>query len=190
MLEWMRNNSFLEDIPVIMISSDENNGSRTKGIQFRRGRILFQEPFDRIYCQKTCGEYHQIICQHRKLFSMLTQQQKEEKANNFMLISILSHIVEFRNGESGAHVLHIQAITRLQEISSKYTMSNEEMERIVLGAALHDIGKISIPSSVLNKPGKLTKEEFDLMKTHTTIGAYILDESAYFQGKSSDSGGT
>lgn len=185
-LEWMRNNSLLEEIPVIMISSDENNSNIQKAYNLGVTDFI-PRPFDRYIVKRRVENTIRLYAKQRKLFSMLTQQQKEEKANNFMLIGILSHIVEFRNGESGAHVLHIQAITRLllkrlQEISSKYTMSNEEMERIVLGAALHDIGKISIPSSILNKPGKLTKEEFDLMKTHTTIGAYILDELSVFKG--------
>lgn len=96
------------------------------------------------------------------------------------MVTVLSHIVEFRNGESGAHVLHIQRITELLlehigEMHPEYKYSAEEIAKYSLASALHDIGKIAIPNEILNKPGRLTDEEFAIMKTHTTLGAQMLE---------------
>ena len=96
-----------------------------------------------------------------------------------MMISILSQIVEFRNGESGAHVLHINIITelileRLIQKTDQYDLSSSVRRMIVTASALHDIGKIGIPDRILNKPEKLTDEEYGIMKSHVTKGAEIL----------------
>lgn len=100
------------------------------------------------------------------------------------MITILSHIVEFRNGESGMHVMNIGTLTEilLNQISKKddkYYLPYAERDLIVKASALHDIGKISIPEEVLNKPGKLTDEEFEAMKQHTVIGYQMLSDLGF-----------
>ena len=102
------------------------------------------------------------------------------------MINILSHIVEFRNGESGSHVLHIHTATELilnhlVKKTDKYKLSAADIAMIGTASSLHDIGKINIPEEILNKPGRLTKEEFEIMKTHTTIGAHILENLPFQQ---------
>ena len=97
-----------------------------------------------------------------------------------MMTGILSQIVEFRNGESGLHVLHINILTqllleKLTRKSENYNFSWSQQHMIATASALHDIGKIGIDEKILNKPGKLTKEEFEAMKQHTIIGARMLD---------------
>ena len=89
--------------------------------------------------------------------------------------------IEFRNGESGPHVLHIRTITevllnRLVQKTDRYSLTQEDIQLISSASALHDIGKVSIPDEIINKPGKLTKEEFEIMKSHTTVGADILHD--------------
>lgn len=105
-----------------------------------------------------------------------------------MMISILSQIVEFRNGESGAHVLHINIITelileRLIQKTDQYDLSSSVRRMIVTASALHDIGKIGIDDKILNKPGKLTKEEFEVIKTHSAIGASMLESLEYYKNE-------
>lgn len=107
------------------------------------------------------------------------EQICEKEKDNRLMISLLAHIVEFRNGESATHIFHVQAITemllfRLLHKTDRYLLTASEVHRIVTASAMHDIGKISIPDKVLNKPGPLTEEEFDMMKRHTEIGAGIL----------------
>ena len=95
-------------------------------------------------------------------------------------------IVEFRNGESGLHVQHIRVLTEkildhLLEKTSDYKISAEEQDNIPLASALHDIGKITIDENILNKPGRLTKEEFEVIKTHCMQGANMLRRLENFE---------
>ena len=112
---------------------------------------------------------------------MVESQIEEKMRISNLMIAILSHIVEFRNGESGAPVLRIHAITEMltlaldqQEVGCK--LSNEDIYLIATASTLHDIGKMAIPDEILNKPGKLTEEEFKVMKTHSSIGAKMLED--------------
>ena len=98
-----------------------------------------------------------------------------------LMIDILSSIIEFRNGESGRHVRHVRLLTgmllrRLTQLTDRYGLTEEEIERISMASALHDIGKIAISSEILNKPGRLKPEEFSVMKDHAMIGANMLRE--------------
>ena len=123
------------------------------------------------------GEYH--YSKQKQLISMVADQMYEREKSNTLMVSILSHIVEFRNGESGLHVLHISTMTemllkRLREKTDVYPLNNAQISMISKAAAFHDIGKISISEEILNKPGRLTEEEFAVMKTHSAVGADML----------------
>lgn len=103
-----------------------------------------------------------------------------------MLVGILSHIVEFRNGESGMHVIHIKILTgllleRLMQKTDRYHITQEDQYLITIASTLHDIGKIGIDEKILNKPGRLTEEEFALMKKHTLLGEQIIDNLKMYQ---------
>ena len=122
-----------------------------------------------------------LYAKQRRLINLVKKQVEEKENNNQIMISIFSHIVEFRNGESGAHVLHINILTemlleRLMQKTDQYPLTWTERHLIPTASALHDIGKIGIEEKILNKPGKLTKEEFEIMKTHTLIGADMLKD--------------
>lgn len=121
-----------------------------------------------------------LYAKQRRLIHLVTDQIYEKEKNNRMMTGILSQIVEFRNGESGLHVLHINILTqllleKLMRKSENYDLSWSQQHMIATASALHDIGKIGIDEKILNKPGKLTKEEFEAMKQHTIIGARMLD---------------
>ena len=117
----------------------------------------------------------------RSLSTRLSAQIYEKEKDNRLMIEILSHIVEFRNGESGLHVLHVHTITEillkaLRKKTDKYPLTQQEITLICNASALHDVGKISIPSEILNKPGRFTPEEFEIMKGHTVEGAKMLKD--------------
>ncbi|MDE7036225.1 MAG: diguanylate cyclase, partial [Eubacteriales bacterium] len=104
--------------------------------------------------------------------------EKEQKSS--LMIDLLSHIVEFRHGESGIHVQHVRMLTelllsRLIHKTDRYRLTRQQINLITTASALHDIGKISIDSEILNKPGRLTDEEFTIMKAHSLIGAEMLE---------------
>ena len=132
--------------------------------------------------------YHQ-----RKLVGTLTQQIKEQekeiRENNEVMLEALSSLVEFRNIETGEHTQRIKYFTKimleyLQEYFPKYGLDKYQIDQIVRACVLHDIGKIGIPDSILLKPGRLTNEEFEMMKSHTIIGCDILEKS--YRKKDSD----
>ncbi len=138
-------------------------------------------PFDALVVHRRVVNTIMLYAKQKKLVGMVADQIYEKEKSNRLLISILSHIVEFRNGESGLHVLHIQNITQLllrqlMQMTDQYHLSSEDISLISTAAALHDIGKIAIPSEILNKPGRLTAGECESMKTHSTIGASMLEQ--------------
>ena len=122
-----------------------------------------------------------LYSKQKELEGLVKEQMLEKESNNALMINILSTIVEFRNGESGLHVIRIRIITEilleaLRKRYPEYAIDESHIALISNAAALHDIGKIEIPEEILNKPGKLTVEEFEIMKTHSARGEQMLNE--------------
>ena len=175
----MNQNHWIEDIPVIMISSEDSDSYIRRAYEMGVSDYI-SCPFDAKIVYQRVLNMIKLYAKQRRLIRLVTRQIYEKERNNRMLIGILSQIVEFRNGESGLHVIHINLITQLLleqlvKKTGKYQLSWEDRFLIATASALHDIGKIGIDERILNKPGKLTKEEFEIMKTHTLIGAQMLD---------------
>ena len=175
----MNQNHWIEDIPVIMISSEDSDSYIRRAYEMGVSDYI-SRPFDAKIVYQRVLNMIKLYAKQRRLIRLVTSQIYEKERNNRMLIGILSQIVEFRNGESGLHVIHINLITQLlleqlMKKTGKYQLSWEDRLLIVTASALHDIGKVGIDEKILNKPGKLTKEEFEIMKTHTLIGAQMLD---------------
>lgn len=175
----MNQNHWIEDIPVIMISSEDSDSYIRRAYEMGVSDHI-SRPFDAKIVYQRVLNMIKLYAKQRRLIRMVTDQIYEKERNNRMMIGILSQIVEFRNGESGLHVIHINLITQLLleqlvKKTGKYQLSWEDRFLIATASALHDIGKIGIDERILNKPGKLTKEEFEIMKTHTLIGAHMLD---------------
>lgn len=108
---------------------------------------------------------------------MLLEQAEKIIELNQGMIEALAAAIEFRNEESGGHVQRISGITRILLTNTDFgkDLSMKEIDRIAMAAVMHDVGKITIPDAVLMKPGKLTEEEYEIMKTHTTKGVDILE---------------
>ena len=179
-LKAMNANHTIEDIPVIMISSDDSDAAIRKSYELGASDYV-NRPFDARIVYRRVTNTIKLYAKQRRLVQMVSDQIRARENNTDMLVGVLSHIVEFRNGESGAHVRHIRIITemllhRLLEISSNYSISAEQQDMIPLASALHDIGKIGIDEKILNKPGKLTPAEFEAMKTHSMLGAEMLHD--------------
>lgn len=184
-LDYMAEHHWIEDIPVIMISSEDSASSIRKAYEFGVSDYI-SRPFDSHVVYQRVFNTIKLYAKQRRLISLVSDQMHEKDKNNRMMISILSQIVEFRNGKSGSHVANIKRITellldRLPMHTNKYTVSGTEQLLIPMAAALHDIGKIGIDDKILNKPGRLTKEEFEIMKTHSAIGANMLESLEQFR---------
>ena len=183
-LKAMNVNHTIEDIPVIMISSDDSDAAIRRSYELGASDYVTR-PFDARIVYRRVTNTIKLYAKQRRLVQMVSDQIRARENNTDMLVGVLSHIVEFRNGESGAHVRHIRIITelllhRLLEISSQYPITAEQQDNIPLASALHDIGKIGIDDKLLNKPGKLTPEEFEVIKTHSMLGAEMLHQLENF----------
>lgn len=169
---------WIDTIPVIMISV-ENSPTYVERAYELGVTEYINRPFDAMTVRRRAANTIMLYAKQRKLIGLVADQVYEKEKSNNLMISILSHIVEFRNGESGLHVLHIHAITeillnQLARMCPEINLSYSDIARISTASALHDIGKISIPAEILNKPGRLTDDEFEIMKTHSQIGADML----------------
>ena len=184
-LEQMKRYGWIEDVPVVMISAE--NGSAYVERAYDLGATDFiSRPFDMAIVRRRVTNTLMLYTKQKQLVGLVARQVYENQKSNNLMINILSHIVEFRNGESGSHVLHIHTATELilnhlVKKTDKYKLSAADIAMIGTASSLHDIGKINIPEEILNKPGRLTKEEFEIMKTHTTIGAHILENLPFQQ---------
>ena len=179
-LKAMNANHTIEDIPVIMISSEDSDAAIRRSYELGASDYV-NRPFDARIVYRRVTNTIKLYAKQRRLVQMVSDQIRARENNTDMLVGVLSHIVEFRNGESGAHVRHIRIITerllhRLLEISSNYAITAEQQDMIPLASALHDIGKIGIDEKILNKPGKLTPEEFKVIQTHSMLGAKMLHD--------------
>ena len=178
-LAYMNRDKWIEDIPVIMISSEGSESYIRRAYELGASDYI-SRPFDTKVVYQRVINMIKLYAKQRRLIHLVTDQIYEKEKNNRMMTGILSQIVEFRNGESGLHVLHINILTqllleKLMRKSENYDLSWSQQHMIATASALHDIGKIGIDEKILNKPGKLTKEEFEAMKQHTIIGARMLD---------------
>ena len=183
----MNRNHWIEDIPVIMISSEDSDPVVRRAYEMGVSDYV-SRPFDAGIVYRRMFNTIKPYAKQQWLISLVTSQTREKEKNIQMMVTILSEIVEFRNGESGAHVQHIGTLTqrlleRLTQKTDKYDLPPEKQELIVLASALHDIGKIAIDDKILNKPGRLTQEEFNIMKTHTVIGANMLDKLGMYRNE-------
>ena len=183
-LKAMNANHTIEDTPVIMISSEDSDAAIRRSYELGASDYV-NRPFDARIVYRRVSNTIKLYAKQRRLVQMVSDQIRARENNTDMLVGVLSHIVEFRNGESGAHVRHIRIITelllhRLLEISSNYSITAEQQDMIPLASALHDIGKIGIDEKILNKPGKLTPEEFKVIQTHSMLGAKMLHDLDQF----------
>lgn len=181
----MNRNHWIEDIPVVMISSDDTESNIKRAYDMGVSDYI-RRPFDAQVVFRRVFNTIKLYAKQRRLITLVTDQIDEKEKNNQIMIRILSQIVEFRNGESGLHVEHINILTgllleRLVQKTDHYDLTWSDQYMITLASALHDIGKIGIDDKILNKPGRLTKEEFEIMKSHTLIGASILENLGLYQ---------
>ena len=167
-----------EEIPVIVISAAEDTRSVERAYDMGVADYI-RRPFERVMVLRRVKNALMLYAKQKRLTRLVTDQVYEKEHNGVLMISILSHVVEFRNSESGQHVLHIRTLTdlllhQLVQKTDRYQLDESDISLISTASALHDIGKIMIPEEILNKPGRLTEEEYAAIKTHTTEGARIL----------------
>lgn len=177
-LEFMSKAGYVDEIPVIMISSETDSDIVMRAYELGASDFI-SRPFVANIVRRRVLNTIMLYAKQRDLVGLMEEQVLARERDNMLMVSMLSHIVEFRNGESGSHVTHVSDMTRLflkcmGRKSSQYYLTDEDIRIISLASSLHDVGKISVPDEILNKPGRLTPEEFEVMKSHTVKGAEML----------------
>lgn len=179
-LEVIKENGWLEYLPVIVVSAEGD--SRFMEMAYELGAVEFiKRPYDASVIRWRITNTLMLYQKQKKLVNIVEEQIYENESYSRQMIDISGHIVEFRNGESNLHVHHVQLLSRvllshLQEITNKYNLNESDVMLISNASSLHDIGKISIDEKILNKPGKLTDEEFEIVKTHSAVGASMIEK--------------
>lgn len=169
-----------DTLAVIMISADDSPANIKRAYDLGAFDYI-SRPFDLTIVQRRISNTMFLYARQQRLEKIIAEQLQEQEKNNELMISILSHIVEFRNGESGLYILRVNTITKyllkqLVQRTDQYFLSKADISLISTASALHDIGKISIPDTILNKPGPLTAEELEVIKTHSMVGADMLSD--------------
>lgn len=183
-LKYMNQNHLIDEIAVMIISIDKDDQSIEKAYELGVSGYITR-PFSSAVVLKKVNNIISHYKRQKKLTTIINKQIYEKYKNNDMMIMILSHIVESRNGESGLHVLHIKKLTKLLlnilvKKTNQYSLTLDDMISIEVASSLHDIGKIAIPEEILNKPSSLTKEEMEVMKSHVIIGAKMLNSLPFY----------
>ncbi len=186
-LEEMNRNHWIQEVPVIMITAEESVESMEHAYSLGVTDYI-PRPFNVYIVRRRVENTLNLYVNQKRLMRLVSDQIAEKEENNTLMVSILSNVVEIRNHESGDHIRNIRRLTelllhQLVQKTQAYQLSEEDIALIKTASALHDIGKITIPEEILNKPGKLTKEEFEIMKTHSAAGAHILEQMKYGQDK-------
>ncbi len=184
-LEYMKENDLLNKIPVILITGESVASSEGRAYNYGVADVMHKPFYPHIVMRRSSNIielYQNKLNMEQKLKEqeekILAQESRGKKNNEFM-IDALSAVVEFRSLETGDHIKRIKYFTRIllkymAKYFPKYGLTPEKIDQIARAAALHDIGKIGISDAILLKPGRLTEEEFETMKEHTTIGCEIL----------------
>ena len=177
-LDEMNREHWLDNIPVIMISADDSDENIRRAFDLGVTDYICR-PFDAKVVERRIRNTITLNLKQRRMLSLLAEQSRDKEKIGQMMVDILSNRVCYVNGESGQHIRNIQRITailleRLLLKTDRYRLSFQDCVMISTASALHDIGKVGINTFILNKPGILTPEEYEVMKKHTLIGEHIL----------------
>ena len=184
-LKWMNQSRCIDETPVIMISSEDAVDTMRKAYELGITDYITR-PFDSVIVKKRVQNTLDLYMNQKHLINVVYDQVYEKEENNNIMIRIMSNILGSRNSESREHILHIKTATemmlrQLVKVTDAYPLTEADIALITTASSLHDIGKIRIPEEILNKPGRLTDEEFQIMKTHSELGAAIIKDMDFPQ---------
>ena len=177
-LDYMNEQGYIFDIPVITITGD-GSGESVRAAYDKGVTDYITRPFDARVVYRRVSNTIKVYSRQKRLIFEVTRQAREREKSRSVIVEILSQIIERPDGGCGGnHAARITEFTRLilGRLAEKnaYSLSPEDITTISYAAALHDIGKVRVDSKIVDKKGKLTAEEFEIMKTHTTLGDEML----------------
>lgn len=186
-LREMNRSGMIERLPVFLITAAESQEMLLEG--YNLGAIdIIRKPFMAHFLKARIGNVIELYAHRNELENIVQEQVKRLSNLNRSMVETLATVIEFRDGESGEHVRRISSLTgilmrQVSRMFPEYHLPKEEIDKIVMSSILHDVGKVSTPDQILNKPGKLTREEFEIMKQHTVKGCEILKKIPHIMEK-------
>lgn len=176
----MKQRQWLEDVPTVMISAETGSSYIEQAFELGAADCI-NRPFSATVVRRRIINTILLHTRRQEMMDILTSRVYRQEKSSEVMLSILSFAVEYRNGEGGSHMSGVEYLTglllrRLLAVTEQYSLAPEDVDLICTASALHDIGKLLVPEDILQKPGKLTGEEFAIIKTHTKLGAQILSE--------------
>lgn len=186
-LDHMSEKNYTEYLPVILITGEATAESDEKAYDYGVSDIIYKPFAPRVVMRRTRNiidlykSRNEMERQLEERTRKLVESEEKLRNNNEFLVNALSSVVEFRSLESGEHIRRVKIFTRIMlkyllKYFPEYHLTEEDAESIIRASSLHDIGKIAIPDAILLKPGKLTADEFELMKKHTVYGSELLEK--------------
>ena len=194
-LKYLSEKQLIQQIPVFLITAETSSEIAMQGYEGGVVDVITKPIVSPALVRKRVNNAIELYRSRRNLSALvekhvktIREQSEQLKRTNVSIIDMLSSVIEFRSGESGQHVRRIRhatqiLLTRMQKTVPQYRITDDEIDFISNAAAMHDIGKISVPDYILNKPGRLTKEEFEQMKKHTVYGCGIPEMIPFFKGE-------
>ena len=176
----MKQRQWLEDVPTVMISAETGSSYIEQAFELGAADCI-NRPFSATVVRRRIINTILLHTRRQEMMDILTSRVYRQEKSSEVMLSILSFAVEYRNGEGGSHMSGVEYLTglllrRLLAVTEQYSLAPEDVDLICTASGLHDIGKLLVPEDILQKPGKLTGEEFAIIKTHTKLGAQILSE--------------
>lgn len=193
LLDYMAENGWIQKLPVLVISGEQSVEIENRC--FERGVSDFiHKPFYASLVKQRVKNIVELFGYKNRLEEQVKEQTYQLKMQNEILqvqakklhkhndriVEILGTVVEYRNLESGEHIQRVKGFTEIlanqvMQAYPEFGLTTEKIKEIVAASALHDVGKITIPDKILLKPGRLTDDEYEYMKSHTTRGCDMLD---------------
>jgi len=178
-LSEMSNRNLLEDIPVLLIADENTPHTAIHAFEQGVSDIVFSN-YDPTVLSHRLRTIVELFRHKWNLQDVIQEHEKCLRHSSDAIVDALSSIIEHRSVESGQHILRVRHFTKilLEDIAHscpEYSLTEDMITIISSASALHDVGKIAIPDAILNKPGKLTAEEWEVMKSHTISGCQIIE---------------
>ena len=169
---------YMDDIPVIIISGTDSTADICRAYDLGATDYIHR-PFNTQVIYRRVSNTITLMAKQRRMAELVNRQIDRTTKQQELMVDFLSRIIGYRSGESNPHFANISTLSALllqalQKRENPYGLTQQDCQLIATAAVFHDVGKIGIPESILLKPGKLTAEEFEVMKTHTLIGDNLI----------------
>lgn len=179
-LEKLKSHKSTKHIPVLFITASDSEESESRGLLAGAADYI-TKPFNHDIVRARVDHHHNLARYSTELQALIASKTAEVSQTYESTLEALATIIEYRHIESGSHIRRTTLLTEalvnvmLETEKFREALAHENISSMIKATALHDIGKVAIPDVVLLKPGKLTPEEFEVIKSHAAIGSQIVD---------------